>query len=125
MKGSNLTQKDKMKVTKSTSEAYTWGHVCKGWHLVNTKALSVIQEMMPPGTQEVKHRHAITQQFFYILKGQAVFEVEGKEIIINKEEGIHIKANLVHQIKNKTDSPIEFIVISQPHSHGDRILEDE
>lgn len=114
-----------MKTTKTNSEEYTWGEKCTGWHLVNTKALSVIQEVMPPGTQETKHKHALSQQFFYILQGQATFDIEGIEHTIDTNEGLHIKANIPHQIKNKTDEDLEFLVISQPHSHGDRIVEND
>jgi len=41
------SKKLKMKKTKSNSEEYNWGTKCKGWHLVNTAALSVIQELIP------------------------------------------------------------------------------
>ena len=114
-----------MKITKANSEAYDWGEKCKGWHLVNTNELSVIQELMPPDTQEVKHKHSKSQQFFYILKGQATFIIDEKEIQIEQNEGIHIKPNVIHQIKNQTKEDLEFIVISQPHAHGDRIIEND
>ena len=114
-----------MKITKANSEKYDWGEKCNGWYLVNTKELSIIEELMPPRTQETKHKHSKSQQFFYIIKGQATFLIEEKEYIIDKNQGIHIKPNMIHQIKNKTDENLEFIVISQPHSHGDRIIEND
>jgi mannose-6-phosphate isomerase-like protein (cupin superfamily) len=110
-----------MKIEKTNSEEYEWGQKCKGWHLVNTNELSIIQELMPRGTEEIKHMHSMSQQFFYILKGKATFIVDGKEFEVDINQGIHIKPNIVHQIKNKTIENLEFIVISQPHSHGDRI----
>ena len=114
-----------MKITKTNSEEYDWGEKCKGWHLVNSKELSIIQELMPPKTKETSHKHSKSQQFFYILNGQATFVIEEKEYLIDKKQGIHIKPNVIHQIKNKTDKDLEFIVISQPHSHGDRIIEND
>jgi len=87
-----------MKITKANSEAYDWGEKCKGWHSVNASASSVIQELMPPGTQEIKHKHSKSQQFFYILKGQVSFIIDGKEFQIEQNEGVHIKPNVVHQI---------------------------
>lgn len=114
-----------MVITKTNSETYTWGEKCIGWHLVNSKALSVIQELMPPGTAEINHKHSISQQFFYILDGQATFFIDGTEYTIEKNQGIHIKPNIPHQIKNQTKEDLEFIVISQPHSHGDRIVEND
>ena len=114
-----------MKVTKGNSEEYEWGLKCKGWHLVNTKELSIIQELMPPGTKEVTHKHLKSQQFFYILKGEATFFINGEKHQIDSHQGIHIRANIFHQIRNETDQDLEFIVVSQPHAHADKILGDD
>ncbi len=67
-----------MKRDKKSSEHYTWGQNCDGWHLLKTNSLSVIQERMPPNTSEALHYHQKAQQFFYILLGQATFEMEGE-----------------------------------------------
>lgn len=114
-----------MKITKENSKEYDWGKNCKGWHLVNTKELSVIQELMPSGTEEIKHKHSKSQQFFYIIKGEATFLINGEKRQVSSNQGIHIEPNNFHQIKNETDENLEFIVISQPHSHGDRIIENK
>lgn len=110
-----------MKTTKENSEKYGWGAGCLGWHLVNHPELSVIQELMPPNTSEVKHKHLNAQQFFFVLKGVATFDVEGKIIQIKENEGIYIEKNQVHQIVNNNDDDLEFLVISQPHSHKDKV----
>lgn len=110
-----------MKKSKENSRKYSWGEDCLGWHLVNNPALSVIQELMPPNTEEVKHKHLKSQQFFFILKGEATFDVEGEITKIRANQGIYIEKYREHQIKNVTDGNLEFLVISQPHSHNDRI----
>jgi len=111
-----------MKKTKENSEAYQWGVDCSGWYLVNNKELSVIQELMPPNTSEKNHKHINAQQFFYILRGEATFIIDGETTLIEKNQGIHITKNQVHQIKNNGDTDLEFLVISQPHSHNDRVI---
>ncbi len=111
-----------MKINKANSEAYTWGSNCKGWHLVNNKSLSVIQELMLPNTTETEHKHKNAQQFFFILKGIATFEINHTLIEVHAGEGVHIEPNSAHQIKNLSSENIEFLVISQPHAHGDRIV---
>ena len=110
-----------MKRTVQNSEQYRWGTDCLGWHLVNHEALSVIQERMPPNTAEVKHKHRNVQQFFFVLKGVATFDLEGETITVRENEGIHIQKGQVHQIKNNTKNDLEFLVVSQPHSHNDRV----
>jgi mannose-6-phosphate isomerase-like protein (cupin superfamily) len=106
--------------SKATAEHYTWGSRCDGWHLLKNSELSVIQECMPPGTAEVRHFHHRAQQFFYILAGAAVMEVEGRSIKLTAGEGIWIPVGLAHQIKNDSGGEVHFLVISQPPSHGDR-----
>ena len=112
-----------MKKSKENSEHYYWGDNCSGWHLVKSNRLSVIEELMPANTSEEKHYHNFSEQYFYILNGTATFEIEGKTIEVKKGEGIHIKPQIVHQISNEEITDLEFIVISQPTTRGDRETE--
>jgi len=76
---------------------------------------------MPSNTQEQKHYHNLSQQFFYILNGTTTFKIEDQTIEITKIEGLHIKPKIQHQIMNLASSDLEFLVISQPTSKGGRI----
>jgi mannose-6-phosphate isomerase-like protein (cupin superfamily) len=105
----------------STAEHYTWGGGCNGWHLVKNEVLSVIQERMPPHTSEVRHKHRVSQQFFFVLAGEAMLEADGVVHQLRANEGLEIPAMIPHQMMNQTESDLEFIVISTPPSHGDRI----
>jgi mannose-6-phosphate isomerase-like protein (cupin superfamily) len=100
---------------------YQWGADCDGWNLVDEDGLSVKQEMMPGGTSEVKHFHQNAQQFFFVLKGTATFEIEEATIQLNKGEGLHIEAGKKHRISNETVEDLEFILCSQPTTRNDRI----
>ena len=106
---------------RQNSEHYIWGERCDGWHLVREASLSVIEERMPPGTTEVRHRHGNAQQFFFVLSGRAIMEVEGEFVELARGEGIHVLSGKRHQIRNESNEPVEFLVISQPPGHGDRI----
>ncbi len=99
---------------------YQWGDGCDGWVLVDTEALSVKQERMPPNTAEAFHYHKQSQQFFYILKGTALFEVEEKSFTAEAGQGFHIKAGEKHRIINNTAEDLEFILSSQPSTNNDR-----
>jgi mannose-6-phosphate isomerase-like protein (cupin superfamily) len=100
---------------------YKWGNDCDGWNLVDEDSLSVKQELMPAFTQEVKHYHQTTQQFFYILKGKAIFEIEDSKVEINEGEGLYIEAGKKHRILNENNEDLEFILCSQPSTKNDRI----
>jgi mannose-6-phosphate isomerase-like protein (cupin superfamily) len=111
-----------MKISKSNAEHYIWGTNCDGWHLVKQKELSVIHERMPAGTSEVRHFHSLSRQFFFVLSGTATLEVNGEIIMIQESEGVEVPPNVPHQMMNQSNQDIEFLVISQPNSKGDRVL---
>jgi mannose-6-phosphate isomerase-like protein (cupin superfamily) len=113
-------ESDAEAISKSTAEHYMWGNGCDGWHLVRNPQLSVIEERMPAGTAELRHFHHHAQQFFYVLAGKAVMEVDGRSIVMTAGEGVWIPAGTSHQMKNESGDEVRFLVISQPPSHGDR-----
>jgi len=106
---------------KENSEHYSWGNNCDGWRMVNTESLSVIREKMPASTSEQFHYHEKSQQFFYILSGIATFDIDEITVTVEPEKGIHIKPGVKHRILNNGLKDLEFLVISEPRSHGDRI----
>ena len=108
-------------VSKDSAEHYHWGNACDGWHFLRSDSLSVIRETMPPGTQEQLHYHRNAQQFLYVISGTATFEVDGKEVQVAADEGIHIAKGAVHRIRNDQDGDLHFLVISEPKAHGDRV----
>jgi mannose-6-phosphate isomerase-like protein (cupin superfamily) len=108
-------------VSRDNAEHYRWGVDCDGWHLVKDKQLSVIEEFMPPGAAELRHHHERSQQFFYILTGEVLMEINGENRLIPAGSGVRILPGTRHQIRNPSSSPVRFLVISQPASQGDRI----
>jgi mannose-6-phosphate isomerase-like protein (cupin superfamily) len=104
-----------------TAEHYKWGDCCDGWHLVKTPNLSVIEELMPPGTSERRHYHLHALQFFYVLDGALTLEIEGQTFVLHAGEGIEVAPRQPHQAFNRSASPVRMLVTSQPPSHADRI----
>ncbi|WP_426476166.1 cupin domain-containing protein [Chryseobacterium sp. CBSDS_008] len=107
--------------SKNNSEHYTWGDHCDSWILKNTGNLSVKQEKMPAGTSEKLHFHKVAEQFFYILKGEAVLYINEEKFLVQKGESVSIEPGSKHFISNESDEEIEFLVISNPPAEYDRI----
>ena len=103
------------------AEHYNWGDACDGWHLLEDGDLSVIEERMPPGTAEQRHYHEHARQFFYMLDGEAVLEVEGVRHPLRRGEGMFVPPGAAHQMRNDSNADVRFLVISFPKSHGDRV----
>lgn len=109
-------------VSIGNSERYPWGAQCDGWHLVRAAGLSVIQEHMPAGATEPRHRHANSRQFFYVLTGQLEVEVEGDVHTLGVQTGLEVAPGARHEVRCTFADGAVFLVISQPPSHGDRIV---
>jgi mannose-6-phosphate isomerase-like protein (cupin superfamily) len=92
--------------------------------MVQQDGLSVIFEKMPPKTIEMRHYHEQARQFFFIIWGSAVIEINEQEFFLEKEDGIEIPPQTAHQIFNRSKEEVEFLVVSQPNSRGDRELKD-
>lgn len=112
--------------TVSTANAahYVWGRQCDGWHLLDGDDLSVIEERMPPGTCEVRHRHVRARQFFYVLEGRASLELDGTVHRLEVGQGLHVPPGAAHQMRNDAGGGLRFLVVSSPRSHGDREVVD-
>jgi mannose-6-phosphate isomerase-like protein (cupin superfamily) len=117
-----MRQEGLQPINRERAEHYQWGNGSDGWHLLKSDSLSVIEERVSPGEFELRHLHNRAQQFFYVLAGVASIEVDGELHQIEAGSGIHIPANTPHQLFNHGNQDLRFLVISEPKSHGDRIL---
>ena len=108
------------KTSIATAEHYAWGDGCDGWLLLDGDDLTVIEECVPSGKSETRHRHASARQFFYVLSGEASLEIEGQQHVLRAREGIHVPAGAAHQLRNAGAADVRFLVVSSPNSHGDR-----
>ncbi len=100
---------------------YNWGDGCYGWNFIDSDAVSIKQELMPPDTAEKLHYHQQATQFFFILKGTAVVVVDGNETLLKPLQGLEIKPMQKHFISNKGSADLEFILYSHPSTNNDRI----
>jgi mannose-6-phosphate isomerase-like protein (cupin superfamily) len=103
-----------------SAEHYCWGEGSDGWHLLKRDDLSVIRERVPPGGAETRHRHARSRQFFYVLEGAAVLEVDGVRHALAAGQGLHVPPGAAHRFRNESGAEVHFLVVSAPKSHGDR-----
>ena len=112
-------------ISTESAEHYLWGDGCDGWHLVRNSTLSVIQERVPPGAAEEPHLHERARQFFYVLRGTAIMRTPDGVVTLGPGDGIEIAPGTLHQLANQSDEDVEFLVVSQPHAHGDRVTQHD
>jgi len=108
-------------VSRKTAEHYVWGGDCDGWYLVKTDSVNIIEERLPAGRGETLHLHKKALQSFYVLKGEATFEADGKTSVVHQGEAFVVQPGTKHRVQNNSKQDLEILVTSQPPSHGDRV----
>lgn len=110
-----------LKVSRARARHYQWGQGVDAWHLLNHADMSVIEELMPAGASDEAHWHTKARQFFYVLEGVLTLVLADLSVEVGAGEGLHIAPGQLHQARNAGDKPARFLIISSPHSHGDRV----
>ncbi|HXX73394.1 MAG TPA: cupin domain-containing protein [Candidatus Acidoferrales bacterium] len=93
------------------AEHYSWGENCHGWFLLKDSDMHIIQERMPPGTQEKRHIHNRSRQF-YVLRGELTIILEREIVRLRVGEGLEIEPGTAHQAQNNSGDEVEFIATS-------------
>ncbi|HEX2093731.1 MAG TPA: cupin domain-containing protein [Longimicrobiaceae bacterium] len=75
---------------------------------------------MPPGTAEVWHRHRRAQELFFVLSGSLTIELETGTVAVEERQALRVPPGVAHQVRNESGDAVEFLVVSEPPSHGDR-----
>ena len=98
----------------ANAEHYIWGEGCDGWHLLKQPDMSVIYDRVPAGGHEVRHYHERARQFFFVLAGEAVLEVDGVTHHLGYQQGLAVNPQQPHQLRNESQADLVFLVISAP-----------
>lgn len=89
---------------------------------VNMKVLATADEMyksarlfnhvtLNPGCSLGYHTHEHETEFYYILKGEAVFNDNGTEVILRAGDISATGNGEGHSLENRTDEPVELIAL--------------
>lgn len=105
-------------VDRSTAPHAVWDEVCDAYHLLDRQELSVVEQVVPPGTETEQHAHQRSRQFFYLLRGRLTVGLGRQEHELTPGAGLEIPARTGHHVRNDTDEPAEVLVISSPRVGG-------
>jgi mannose-6-phosphate isomerase-like protein (cupin superfamily) len=107
-------------VTRASAEHYVWGDAADGYRRLNHADLSVVEERMPPGSREVRHRHGRARQLFFVLDGALQVECDGVVHALERGASLEVPPGVAHAVHNASPADAWFLVISSPTSAGDR-----
>ena len=87
----------------------------KSWskRLVDTESNSMCLICQFPGEGNRRHYHADWNEWWYIVQGEWIFEIEGEKKIVKKGDVVFIAKNRVHRIEASGNGPAIRMAVSR------------
>ena len=79
---------------------------------------SLAEATIPAGAETERHYHKLSEEFYYILQGTGVMEIDGRKTEVHPGDAILIPAGAWHQIHATQD--LQFLCCcAPPYAHED------
>ena len=88
-------------------------------------SFATINESNKNEIKDKLHYHVKSNEFYIILEGEGILEIEGKEFVLNSDSMIMVEPNEKHKITKATKLPFRFIAISTEKAKNDKVIIDE
>lgn len=89
------------------------------------QAHSLAHVVIPPGKASLAHRHRVSEESYYILRGQARMVIDERTYALAPGQACLISPGQVHQIFNAGALDLEFLAVCIPPWHpDDSFIED-
>ncbi|MHB8973104.1 MAG: cupin domain-containing protein [Pirellulaceae bacterium] len=86
---------------------------------------SLAEARLPPGASTRPHRHALTEEIYYILAGQGWLRVGDSAAQVGVGDAVAIPPGTSHQMTNNGTHVLKFLCCCAPaYEHDDTLLED-
>ncbi|MBN9055160.1 cupin domain-containing protein [Shinella sp. NM-101] len=79
-----------------------------------TQTSFAIHAVFPAGTFVPRHIHDTQDEFFHMLEGTMVFELDGKEITAGPGTHLTMPMGVPHAIYNRSDRDVTALVVVSP-----------
>lgn len=86
------------------------------------KKQSLAEATLPSGGATERHYHKLSEEFYYILEGRGVMEIDGKEKTVGVGDAILIPAGAWHQVR-ATEAMRFLCCCAPPYAHEDTYFE--
>jgi len=88
---------------------------------------SLAEARLAAGLSTTPHRHARTEEIYYILEGQGLMRVDRQQREVGPGDAIAILPGQLHQIRNTGDTLLKFLCCcAPPYEHEDtELIEDK
>ncbi len=79
---------------------------------------SLAEAVVPQGTATERHYHRLSEEFYFLLEGRAMMEIDGEEREVGPGDAVLIPAGAWHQIRGLQETRF-LCCCAPPYSHED------
>lgn len=110
-----------MKINPSSLRREQRGPGHYRWCVLARVDLGVTVEELPPGVRTDFHFHKNSRQFLYVIRGKAFVRLAGHHHPLKEGECIEIGPGIPHQVANRGDQLLKYLLVSAPNVRGNDI----
>ncbi len=84
---------------------------------------SLAEATVEPGSRTTRHRHPGTEEFYFVMQGEAWLEVDGERQLVTVGDAVLIPPGASHQVLNLGNQPFRILCCcAPPYRHEDTEL---
>jgi mannose-6-phosphate isomerase-like protein (cupin superfamily) len=92
--------------------------------LHHTEVQSLAEATLEVEQATERHYHRVTEEIYFVLKGQGKMEVDGETTHVRPGDAVLIPAGAWHQLENNGTSELRILCCcAPPYSHDDTFFE--
>jgi mannose-6-phosphate isomerase-like protein (cupin superfamily) len=92
--------------------------------LHHTEVQSLAEATLEVEQATERHYHRVTEEIYFVLKGQGRMEVDGEVTFVRPGDAVLIPAGAWHQLENNGTSELRILCCcAPPYSHDDTFFE--
>jgi mannose-6-phosphate isomerase-like protein (cupin superfamily) len=92
--------------------------------LHHTEVQSLAEATLEVEQATERHYHRLTEEIYFVLKGQGKMEVDGETTYVRPGDAVLIPAGAWHQLENNGTSELRILCsCAPPYSHDDTFFE--
>ncbi len=85
--------------------------------------LAAFHLVAPPMSGPPRHVHTREDEWFYVLEGTLVFELDGERQTVGPDGSVWLKRGVVHAYQNFTDRDARLLIVTTPGGFNDFFVE--
>lgn len=81
--------------------------------------LAAFHLVAPPMSGPPRHVHTREDEWFYVLEGELVFEIDGERVTVGAGGSVWLRRGVVHAYQNFTDRDARLLIVTTPGAFHD------